>query len=168
MLDLRGASVAPTPADLRSIHAAPRLAFDQVMALFDALTPSTAAYVKIYNNDGSLAEACGNGTRCVADRLCRELHVDHVRIETQAGLIDCVRLGDWRYRVDLGAPKLGWAEIPLSRPVEDTRSVRLPWPAGDDLERLGPASLVNMGNPHAVFFVPDLAAVDAAAAGPTN
>lgn len=161
VLDLRGTSVAPTSTDLRAIHAAPRLAFDQLMALFDARTRSSAAFVKIYNNDGSLAEACGNGTRCVADRLCRELHVDHVRIETQSGLIDCERLSDWRYRVDMSAPKLGWADIPLSRPVEDTRSVRLPWPAGDDLERLGPASLVNMGNPHAVFFVPDLAAVDA-------
>jgi diaminopimelate epimerase len=87
-------------------------------------------------------------------------------IETEAGLIACERLGDWTYRVDMGPPRLDWRDIPLAHTVADTRRVELAWPEGDPAAALGPAAAVNMGNPHAVFFVPDLAAVDAAALGP--
>ena len=111
----------------------------------------------IYNNDGTLAGACGNGARCVADRLCRELGVSAVKIETEAGVIACERLGPWSYRVDMGAPRLEWKDIPLRRAVADTRRVNL-WPEGEGAADLGPASVVNMGNPHAVFFVTDLQA----------
>ena len=60
----------------------------------------------IYNNDGQLAGACGNGTRCVADRLARETGASAFMIETERGLISCERLAEWVYRVDMGAPRL--------------------------------------------------------------
>jgi len=160
VLDLRGSSVLPEPAEARAIHRAPHLDYDQMMVLSDPRTPGTAAYVRIYNNDGTLAGACGNGARCVADRLSRQLGVEAVQVETEAGLIACERLGPGSYRVDMGAPRLDWRDIPLSWAVADTR--RVDWPAGDPLAALGPAAVVNMGNPHAVFFVPDLGQVDAA------
>ena len=134
------------------------------MVIADPRTAGTAADVLIYNNDGTLAGACGNGARCVADRLCRELGVGDVKIETEAGVIACERLGPWSYRVDMGPPRLEWDAIPLKRAVADTRRVDL-WPDGGGPEALGPASLVNMGNPHAVFFVPDLERIDAADLG---
>ena len=164
VLDMRGAPVRPAPADARAIHRAPHLDYDQMMVIGDPRTPGTAADVIIFNNDGTLAGACGNGARCVADRLCRELGVSAVRIETEAGVIDCERLGQWSYRVDMGRPRLAWDAIPLLRAVADTRRVDL-WPDGDGPAALGPASLVNMGNPHAVFFVPDLKRIDAAELG---
>jgi diaminopimelate epimerase len=165
VLDLRGSSLVPSPEDARAIHRAPGLAYDQMMALSDPKSDGTTAFVRIYNNDGTLAEACGNGTRCVADRLCRELGVATLELETEAGRIACERLAPWVYRVDMGAPRLGWDAIPLAQPVEDTRRVDLGWPEGDPLAALGPASVVSMGNPHAVFFVPDLARVDGAGWG---
>jgi diaminopimelate epimerase len=165
VLDLRGLPLSPSPEDARAIHRAPGLNYDQMMVLSDPKTGSAAAYVRIYNNDGTLAEACGNGARCVADRLCRELGLEAVDVETGAGRIVCERLGPWVYRVDMGAPRLEWEAIPLARPADDTRRVDLGWPEGDALSALGPASVVNMGNPHAVFFVPDLARVDAAGWG---
>jgi len=164
VLDLRGASVRPAPADARAIHRAPGLDYDQMMVVADPRTAGTAADVIIFNNDGTLAGACGNGARCVADRLCRELEVSDVRIETEAGVIACERLGPWSYRVDMGPPRLGWEDIPLAHAVADTRRVDL-WPDGGGPGALGPASLVNMGNPHAVFFVPDLTLIDAAKLG---
>ena len=165
VLDLRGSSFAPSAEDARAIHRAPGLAYDQMMALSDPKSFGTAAFVRIYNNDGTLAEACGNGTRCVADRLCRELGVERLELETEAGRIACERLAPWVYRVDMGAPRLGWDAIPLAHPVEDTRRVDLDWPQGDPLAALGPASVVSMGNPHAIFFVPDLARAEAKAWG---
>jgi len=162
LLDLRGSSAAPTPEDARAIHRAPALDYDQLMTLSDPRRPGTAAYVSIYNNDGSLSGACGNGMRCVADRLCREFGVQAVKVETDVGILSCERVGPWRYRVDMGGPRLGWAEIPLARAVEDTRRVDLLLPGAVGLAGLGPASTVNMGNPHAVFFVPDPGHVDVA------
>jgi diaminopimelate epimerase len=165
VLDLRGSSLPLSPAEARAIHRAPRLDYDQMMVLSDRRTPGTAAYVRIFNNDGTLSGACGNGTRCVADRLCRQLGVERVEVETEATVIVCERLGPWSYRVDMGAPRLGWRDIPLARAVEDTSRVTLDWPEGDPIAALGPAAAVNMGNPHAVFFVPDLAEVDVAGWG---
>jgi diaminopimelate epimerase len=165
VLDLRGSSLLPSPEDARAIHRAQGLDYDQMMVMCDPNTRGTAAYVRIFNNDGTLAEACGNGTRCVADRLCRELGVERVDVETEAGRIVCERLGASVYRVDMGAPQLAWDAIPIARPVADTRGVDLGWPRGDVLSALGPASVVNTGNPHAIFFVADLAVVDAAGWG---
>ena len=163
VLDVRGGSVGPSPANARAIHRAPGLDYDQMMVVSDPRTAGTAADMLIFNNDGTLAGACGNGTRCVADRLCRELGVSDVRIETEAGVVACERLGPWSYRVDMGPPRLGWEDIPIRQAVADTTRVDL-WPNGGP-EALGPASLVNMGNPHAVFFVLDLKRIDAAELG---
>ena len=165
VLDLRGSSVLPKAEEARAIYRAPRLDYDQMMVVSDPRTSETVAYVRIYNNDGTLAGACGNGTRCVADRLSRELGVDAIQVETAAGLIACERLGPWSYRVDMGAPRLDWRDIPLARAAEDTRRVTLDWAKGDSLAALGPAAVINMGNPHAVFFVPFLGQVDAAGWG---
>lgn len=162
VLDLRDTAEAPNPAQARAIHRAPGLDYDQMMVLFAPRTPGTAAHVLIYNNDGSLAGACGNGTRCVADRLARELAVAALAVETEAGIIACERLGPASYRVDMGPARLEWDEIPLARAVADTARVPLDWPRGDPLAALGPAATANMGNPHAAFFVPDLDRVDAA------
>ena len=160
VLDRRGGASPPTPQEARAIHAAPGLDYDQMMVLADPRTPGTLAYVSIYNNDGSLAGACGNGTRCVADRLARETGLDRLTIETERGLIACERLGEGAYRVDMGAPRLAAHEIPFAG-EGDTSAVTL-----KGAERFGPAGLVNMGNPHAVFFVADLAAIDLAREGP--
>jgi diaminopimelate epimerase len=164
VLDMRGSRDRPTPADARAIQCASGLSYDQMMVLGDPKTEGTAADVLIYNKDGTVAGACGNGTRCVADRLCRELGVDAVRIETEAGIIICERLGGWSYRVDMGAPRLDWEAIPLQHVVPDTRRVSL-WPDGEGPRELGTPSVVNMGNPHAVFFVPDLKRIDVAELG---
>jgi diaminopimelate epimerase len=165
VLDLRGAAILPTPEELRAIHRADGLDFDQLMTLSDPRDPSTAAFVRIYNNDGTEAGACGNGTRCVADRLARESGAEALTIETKAGLIACERLGPWTWRVDMGAPRLAWDEIPLAHAVADARKVEIRL-TGDDAPDLGPASVVNMGNPHAIFWVDDVASVALETLGP--
>jgi len=162
VLDLRGEALLPTPAEARAIHRAPGLDYDQLMVISDPRSAQTLAYVAIYNNDGSLSGACGNGTRCVADRLARETGADSLVVETAAGLIACERLGPSNYRVDMGAPRLDWNEIPLAHAVADTRKVEVPLDGAD----FGSASAVNMGNPHAVFFVGDVAAIDLERWGP--
>src|SRR5271156_6281731 len=119
VLALRGAGGVPTRAEARAIHRAPGLDYDQLMVLSDPQQAQTLAYVLIYNNDGSLAGACGNGTRCVADRLARETGASALAVETERGVIACERLGESTYRVDMGPPRLGWSEIPIARAVQD-------------------------------------------------
>jgi diaminopimelate epimerase len=162
-LDLRGTTTLPTPAEARAINRAPGLDYDQLMVLSDPVRPGTEAFVRIYNNDGGEAGACGNGTRCVADRLARVSGEREFAVETAAGVIACERLGEWTYRVDMGRPRLAWNEIPLARPVDDERAVSLRLPGLPDY---GPASVVNMGNPHAIFWVADVAAIPLEAVGP--
>jgi diaminopimelate epimerase len=160
VLDLRGATHVVTPQEARAIHRAPRLHYDQLMVLHDATTPGDDAFVRIYNNDGSQSGSCGNGTRCVAYVMLRGTAREALKLETIAGPLEAWRLGEFSYRVDMGPPRLGWREIPLREAVADTRAI--------DVSE-GPLSrpaVVSMGNPHAVFFVDDVASIDLPAFGP--
>jgi diaminopimelate epimerase len=165
ILDLRGSNARVTPDQVRAIHRAKGLAFDQLMVLFDPRRSDTEAFMRIYNNDGSEADACGNGTRCVAYWLLRGRAQRDLNLETGAGVLDCRRESEYSFRIDMGAPRLAWRQIPLRDPVADTRRVDLRI-AGAEAADLGPASLVNMGNPHAIFWVEDIDAIDLAKIGP--
>jgi diaminopimelate epimerase len=164
ILDLRDSDIALSAREVRAIHRGNGLAFDQMMVLFAPRRPETAAYVRIYNNDGSQAGACGNGTRCVAWFLMREGARSPLVVETAAGQLECVKLGEFSFRVDMGEPRFGWRDIPLRDPVADTRRVDVGARAIDS--RLGDAALLSMGNPHAIFFIDDLNAFDLPAIGP--
>lgn len=130
---------------------------DQLIRLEPSLTGD--AFMRIWNPDGSEAEACGNGTRCVARLLMEETGRDDAGIETQSGLLKARRREDEMFDVDMGQPRLDWQEIPLARP-SDTLRVDL----GDAAP--SPATCVSMGNPHAVLFVEDCDAVDLGTTGP--
>lgn len=154
VLDLRGAALVVTPEEARAIHRAPRLAYDQLMVLHDPVSAGTEAFVRILNNDGSESGACGNGTRCVAWVLMQNDPRAVVFVETIRGKLECRREGAWDFTVDMGAPLLEAAQIPLSDTQADTRKVTLDF----DVPALTQFSAVNMGNPHAVFFVDDVQA----------
>lgn len=160
VLDLRGTQLGVDAAAARAI--AGGIAFDQLMVLLDPRTPGTEAFVEIFNQDGSRAGACGNGTRCVAFLLFRDRRTGTLMLETLAGRLECRRIDPSTFSVDMGPARFHWTEIPLRRDVGDTGAVLFEDDAGAPLA----ASLVNVGNPHAVFFVADLAAIDLARFGP--
>ena len=110
--------------------------------------------MRIWNADGSEVEACGNATRCVPVLVGRNCSV-----ETAAGILTANLAGEGA-TVDMGRPRFGWEDIPLGYAM-DTSAMPLGWGI---LEH--PAA-VNMGNPHLVFFVPDIDAVPLANLGPT-
>ena len=132
---------------------------DQLIVIEPAKASLADAFMRIRNADGGEVEACGNATRCVASLLMAEKNRDHVVIETVVGLLDAEAAGSGRIAVDMGEAKLDWRDIPLSEP-RDTLHL------GISLGQLADPVGVSMGNPHAVFFVPDAEAVDIAALGP--
>ena len=132
---------------------------DQLVLLEPPHLQTTAAVMRIFNADGSEAEACGNATRCVAWLVAQESGDNVVRLETAAGELLTELLADGRVAVDMGAPRTDWRDIPLAHEM-DTLAVDL---------GAGPLSLpvcTSMGNPHATFFVDDAEAVDLATLGP--
>lgn len=165
VLDLRGSTIEHIePAEAITLHRSQ--AFDQLMVLHDSRTPGTLSYVKILNNDGSEAGACGNGTRCVAWALMRHSggftadtardsgaaslpSQDTIVVETVRGLLECRRVSAFSFTVDMGSPQLAASEVPLRDDVADTSSFELDYPCAA-LRR--PAG-AGMGNPHAVFFL---------------
>ena len=109
--------------------------------------------MRIFNADGSEVAACGNATRAVG-----LLHGGPARIETLAGLLETTP-DDGAIAVDMGEPRFGWDEIPLAYAM-DTLTMPVGW------EALENPVAVNVGNPHAIFFVADTDAVDLARLGP--
>ncbi len=164
VLDVR-ASAAPVGADeARAIAAA--VPYDQLMVLQKPRLQGTASFIRIFNNDGSEAGACGNGMRCVARQMFAATGERGLTFETRAGLLNA-----WQgpspdlYTVDMGAPKFGWQDIPLAEEFRDTRYIELQ--VGPiDAPILHSPSVVSMGNPHAIFWVDDIHAYDLAKFGP--
>jgi diaminopimelate epimerase len=166
VVDLRGSSARLDPAELRAAARPGGTPYDQLMALYPPRAAGTDGFVRIYNNDGSEAGACGNGMRCVAALMIAERDADSLLFETKAGLVQCWKTGEGDlFTVDMGAPRFAWNEIPLAEEFRDTRAIELQ--AGPiDKPVLHSPSVVNMGNPHAVFWVEDPYAYDLAKFGP--
>ena len=116
--------------------------------------------VRFINGDGSVSATCGNATRCVADILMRETGKDSARIATGVGVLTASRNAAGLITVNMGTPKFGWAEIPLA---ESRNTMHL----GLEMGLLADPVAVNMGNPHAVFFVRDLAHIKMGEWGPS-
>jgi diaminopimelate epimerase len=162
IVDLRGDASPIAAAEARA--AARQEPYDQLMALYPGRGGSDAS-IRIYNNDGSEAGACGNGMRCVASLLSAETGRSTLSFETTAGSVSCWRAADGLYTVDMGAPRFRWDEIPLAKEMPDTRAIDLQFePPGAPI--LSAPAVVNMGNPHAIFWVGDPYAYDLRRFGP--
>ena len=150
--DMRGRSDRVTPAAALALAADRATRFDQIMAIHDARSPGTGWFVDILNSDGSSAQACGNGMRCVVQALAAETGQKLFTFETVAGILNAEEHEDGRISVDMGTPKFGWRDIPLAEEFRDTRAIELQ--AGPiDAPVLHSPSVVSMGNPHAIFWV---------------
>lgn len=166
VLDLRQSGAAITAEDARAIASPNGVPYDQLMVLQPPRAAGTEAFVRIYNNDGSEAAACGNGMRCVARQTFAATGQSALTFETRAGLINCWQGSEpTLYTVDMGPPRLGWKDIPLAEEFRDTRYIELQI-GPIDKPVLHSPSVVSMGNPHAIFWVDDIHAYDLARLGP--
>ena len=122
--------------------------FDQLIGVEPSETAD--AFMRVWNADGSMVETCGNALRCVGWLLLEATGKEEVVIDTLGGPTTARRVGDRLVQVDMGAPRLDWAEVPLAEEM-DTRGIELQ--VGPiDAPVLHTPGAVSMGNPHVVFF----------------
>jgi diaminopimelate epimerase len=159
VVDLRDASPddATAAQDPRTVAALCDRQFgvggDGVLAILP--TPTADARMRVLNSDGSEAEMCGNGIRCVAKYLYDRggIRKDAIAIDTGAGRLVC----DVHTRnalvdtvtVAMGAPRLTRAEIPMTGPAGE-RCIEQPLEIAHHTLAI---TAVSMGNPHAITFV---------------
>ncbi len=126
---------------------------DELLIVEPPRTHNTYAFVRILNPDGREVEACGNATRCIGWLLLKECNQKEIQIETLGGILTCSLAGEKQVRVEMGKIKTDWSDIPLSKEMD---TLHLNIGAGPLNDPVG----MNIGNPHAVFFVDDVDAID--------
>lgn len=126
---------------------------DQFIVLEKPRAEGVDVFMRIYNADGGEIDACGNASRCVAALVAGELGRRAVTLQTNAGLL-AADVADDAVTVDMGVPKFGWDEIPLAEEFADTTGIELQI-GPIDAPVLHTPSVVNVGNPHAIFWVKD-------------
>ncbi len=170
IFDARGRSFAMTADLARRVGASGgplgEKGADQIIVLLDPPIADGSAqlYMDIWNNDGGHVDACGNATRCAAWLYMRESGQDSMAIQTAADLLHASRAGDLSVAVDMGKPRLEWQDIPLKEAMH-THHIDVKVGPIDNPVLSNPGA-VNMGNPHCVFFVDDIAAIDIKRLGP--
>ncbi len=164
VLDARARAIAMDEVKARAIaDRKTGIGCDQVIML----VPSKRADVemRIWNNEGFEVESCGNATRCIADMLFDETKRTRATIDTKGGFLVAHKGGDRLVTVDMGAPRFDWKDIPLSEKFHDTRHIELQ--VGPiDAPLIHSPSVVNVGNPHCIFWVKSLNVVNLGKVGP--
>lgn len=152
VFDARAEPLAPTAAQVVALadrHTG--IGCDQLIVV--AASDRADASMRIWNADGSAAEACGNAARCVATLLGTSATID-----SAGGLLDAAATAG-AASVTYPPPRFGWDEVPLAYPL-DAGDVPVAW------GELGHGVALSVGNPHIVFIVPDAAAVPLDVLGP--
>jgi diaminopimelate epimerase len=158
VIDARSRSIALSDEQKRRIADRRRgIGCDQLI-VFER-SARADVFMRIYNPDGTEAGACGNATRCVAGRLMAENGVERIVVETISGLLETKAADRGDITVDMGEVKIDWRDIPVAEACD---TLHLPLALGSLSDPVG----VNVGNPHAVFFVPDVATIDLEKLGP--
>jgi diaminopimelate epimerase len=168
VVEARSAPFAPSAADVRAIaDRATGIGCDQLIAIeppnLEKRGEGVDAHVRFWNADGEEVGACGNGARCVGWLLMQASGKDHAVMQTRAGLLVATRTGERLVSVDMGKPRLEWADIPLDV-AQDTRALDVV--LYDHPALSVPPGAVSMGNPHVVFFVDDIETAPIREAGP--
>jgi diaminopimelate epimerase len=162
VVETRSAPFEPTADEVRAIaDRKSGIGCDQMIAIDKA--DGADARVRFWNADGEAVDACGNGTRCVGWLLMQSSGKDEAVMETAAGRLVARRAGERLVSVDMGEPRLDWREIPLA---EEHDTVALPVALYPHADLMAPPGCVSMGNPHVVFFVPEVEATPVAKIGP--
>ena len=133
---------------------------DQLITINPSNNQNIDANIEIFNPTGDKAEACGNGTRCVAKLLFNELQKSEINILSDAGILNARKKNSGDISVNLGKLSTSWKKIPL---LKNVNTLNMPI----QLNGLSNGVAVNVGNPHIVFVVNRIDEIDLANLGPS-
>lgn len=160
IIDGRDNGFKPSKKFLTSVSNRKRgIGCDQFVFLRKPQSPDVDVFLEMYNADGGAVNTCGNATRCVASLMFKELGRKNCVIKTTAGILKAWEDSSGLVAVDFGMPRLEWQQIPLAHQSD---TLRVPVSYGGYTD----PCCINVGNPHAVFFTPDVASVPLAEVGP--
>ena len=152
VLDARARPIDVTPQFARALgdrHTG--VGFDQLALITNT---KSGLHLTFFNADGSVSSACGNATRCIADHIMSQTGALDIVLFTDRGALSAHRAANGQTSVNMGAPQLGWADVPLSHEMETL-----------ELPMEGRPTATGMGNPHCSFFVEDVMQVNVAELG---
>ena len=133
--------------------------FDQLIYIEEE--QSNILPIKIYNQDGEEVDACGNGSRCVAYLLGKDLNTKEVKLKTNNRLLNAKIVGHLDVELAMGKPIFEWNKIPLSKNL-DHSNITL----NIEDKVFADGFCLNVGNPHIIFFVKDCFEHDLKILGP--
>ncbi len=164
VLDARAIPLAISESQARAIaDRKSGIGCDQLIVM--EKSNSADVRMRIWNAEGGEVPSCGNASRCIADLMFDELDSDVATIETKGGFLSAMKAGKHLVTIDQGKPKFDWKDIPLSEAFPDTRHIELQI-GPIDAPLIHSPSVVNVGNPHCIFWVDDLNVVDLGRIGP--
>ena len=135
------------------------IGFDQIIFIEEEI--NKAFPITIFNSDGSEVNACGNGSRCIAYFLSKDLNTKTIKLKTSNRFLDAKIIGDSDVRLEMGKPLFDWNKIPLIKKLNhDNITLNI------DDRIFTDGFCLNVGNPHIIFFVKDCFEYDLKTLGP--
>ena len=135
------------------------LGCDQLVIIEKPKKKKTSAFIKFYNSDGSITKACGNATRCAAFLLMKEFKRKKIALETESTLVNAFLTKNNQVSVDIGKAYFKWKQIPLKRKVNINK-------VNFNIDSYINPTLINVGNPHIIFFMQNLKKINLKKVGP--
>ena len=142
---------------LESFHR--EIGFDQIIFIEKEI--NKAFPITIFNSDGGEVSACGNGSRCVAYLLGKDLNTKEVKLKTNNRLLNAKIVGDLDVELAMGKPIFEWNKIPLSKNLDHSKIT-----LNIEDKVFTDGFCLNVGNPHIIFFVKDCFEHDLKILGP--
>ncbi|MDW8258960.1 MAG: diaminopimelate epimerase [Gammaproteobacteria bacterium] len=163
LIDLPTTGTLPTSAEWRALaDRRTGIGFDQALVIGPPRAAEHTASYRIFNADGSEAQQCGNGVRCIAALLAARGHAPQreLQLESSGGVVRARVLDDGQVAVEMGVPDFRPSALPLLVPAE---ALHYTLQLADREVRFG---AVSIGNPHAVLEVDDVDAAPVQTIGP--
>ncbi len=159
IIDRRKNSIDLTKEKIVELGSRSNIGFDQI--IFIEKEKEKFFPITIFNSDGGEISACGNGSRCVAYLLGKNLNTKDIKLKTKNRLLNAKIVGNLQVELEMGKPLFSYEDIPLSKTIN---------PADVTLEinnkKFTSGFCVNVGNPHIIFFVKNCLEHDLKTIGP--
>ena len=159
IIDRRKDSISLSKEQIIKLGNRDNIGFDQIIFIEKEINKTFP--ITIFNSDGSEISACGNGSRCVAYFLSKDLGIKEIKLKTNNRILNAEIIGDYNVQLEMGKPLFDWNKIPLKKKIDHDNII-----LNIDDKKFTNGFSLNVGNPHIIFFVKDCFEHDLKILGP--